>query len=399
MRKMKDNLFTNFEFFIPTRLYCGLDALNQLTEICQELGSRFLLVTCRDLPEAKNRILDVLDRSHFSITTFYLESPEPTCQFIDASREALKSKQFDGIIALGGGSAIDMVKALSIGLTHNQPIWMYANLSNRPPVPLEHSLLPVVAIPTTAGTGSEVTPYAVLTNSDTKQKGTIQEATIFPRTAILDPSLTQTMPLQLTAATGLDAFAHALESYINISRFSLVSEWASKEAIRLIFENLPKVYASPDDLELRSKMAWASALAGMAIAHRGTTAAHAIAEPLGALTHVPHAQSVAMCTLPVLKHTCPAISTKLRELFEATFPNNQVKSASKAEAFVHRTEELFSTVAMNHTLKDSISLKDHDKFAESLLDHVLTYKFRPLKQHPMEFDKSELLTIIHEIIQ
>src|SRR4030095_8647174 len=231
---MKDEFISTFALGIPTRLYCGVDSTKSIAEVCQNLGSKPLLVTARELVQAHERILSCLDEMGCTISTVYLDSPEPTCAFIDSLAQELRPKQYDCIIGLGGGSAIDTAKSLSIALTHTDPIWLYANLPNRPPLGLKNRLLPIVAIPTTSGTGAEVTPYAVLTNSETLQKGTIQQSEIFPYAGIVDPVLTQTMPLELTAATASDAFAHALESQLNISKFSPVSDWAGREALRLI---------------------------------------------------------------------------------------------------------------------------------------------------------------------
>ena len=136
---------------------------------------------------------------------------------------------------MGGGSVIDMAKSLSIALTNPEPIWEYANLSYRPPKILTEKTIPVIAIPTTSGTGSEVTPYAVLSNIKKNQKGTIQQSEIFPRAAFEFPEFMISMPKELTASTGIDAFAHALESYMNISKQSPISEMLSIEAMKIIF--------------------------------------------------------------------------------------------------------------------------------------------------------------------
>ncbi|MGR3178618.1 MAG: iron-containing alcohol dehydrogenase, partial [Candidatus Anammoxibacter sp.] len=120
-----------FELNMPTKLYCGIDSVNKLPELCRRFGDKILLVVPNELLKAKQRVLSCLNNKGYSIETFYLESCEPTCVFIDSSAKRLRRKSFDCIIGLGGGSAMDMAKALSIVLTHSEPIWMYANLSNR----------------------------------------------------------------------------------------------------------------------------------------------------------------------------------------------------------------------------------------------------------------------------
>ena len=389
---------SNFNYNLPTKVFAGVDVLENLVEICKMYGSRILIITPPDISQAKEKVLRCFNKSEFSIKIFYLDSPEPTCRFIDLSREKLKSKQFDCIIGLGGGSAIDMAKALSIALTHPEPIWLYANLSNRPPLPLLKPLIPVVAIPTTSGTGSEVTPYAVLTNSETNQKGTIQETAIFPKAAFLDPTLTRTMPPKITAATGIDAFLHAFESFINVSKYSPVAEWAAREAMSIIYQTLPKVYKNLDNVELRLEMSWASTLAGIAISHRGTTAIHAIAEPLGAITHIPHSVAVAICTLPVLKYTWSKSIKKFCVLYEILEPSKKFEKSDidKAKKSVELIENMFKQVNMFKKVKDYIKF---EKIPEKLLEDVTKYKFRPIAQHPIEFNKEELKLIINEIVE
>ncbi|MGR3176461.1 MAG: iron-containing alcohol dehydrogenase family protein, partial [Candidatus Anammoxibacter sp.] len=316
------------------------------------------------------------------------------------SAKRLRRKSFDCIIGLGGGSAMDMAKALSIVLTHSEPIWMYANLSNRSPLPIKNCLIPVIAIPTTSGTGSEVTPYVVLTNSETNQKGTIQDSSVFPKVSILDPFFTQNMPRDLTASTGIDALAHALESYINVSKVSFVAEWAGKESIRLIFGNLIETLNNPENLNYRVAMAWASSLAGIAISHRGTTTPHAIAEALGALTSLPHSHCVSVSTLPVLKQTWKKTKRRLAELYQSTFakPLGKKSDSYSAEAFVIEVEKLLELTNMNKTVESCLRKNEIERLNKELLDNVVKYKFRPLKQHPVEFKKDDLSVIINEIL-
>jgi alcohol dehydrogenase class IV len=385
-----------FELSLPTTVLCGEDVVEDLGRICADLGQTFLLVTAAGLGQAGTRVLSILESARVDVETYQQSPGEPTCALVDELARKCERSDFDTIIGLGGGSAIDLAKALSIAITNPEPIWNYCNLSNRPPSPLEHPPLGIIAIPTTSGTGSEVTPYAVMTNTETRQKGTIQERSIFPRVAFVDPSLTRSMGRQLTAATGLDAFAHALESYINIARPSVVSEWAARESLRLIFEFLPRAYDDGDDSEARQSVAWASTLGGVAIAHRGTTVGHAIAEPLGALTHLPHAISVALCTIPVLRATGGRIPERIAQLHEGVFGSSPKAGSERAAAFLSETERLFEKLEMKKSLS-ALGVAESG-LAQSLLADVLAYKFRPLAQHPVRFSEAELAAIIGEIV-
>ncbi len=402
MQTVNINALENvFELNLPTRLFFGETSLQKLPELCEKIGCNVLLVTSKDLQGQEDAVLSLFDRSKFSMRTFYVESPEPTCSFIDAAAADLRALKIDCLIGLGGGSAIDLAKALSIALTHpKESIWMYANLSNRPPLPLAAPLIPVFAIPTTSGTGAEVTPYAVLTKPDTQQKGTIQEPSIFPKASFLNPRFMQSMPPDLTASTGFDALAHAFEAFINVSKVAPVAEWAAREAIRVIFETLPSAVQNPQDLFLRTRMGWAASIAGVAISHRGTTTTHAIAEPLGVLTHIPHGHAVAISTLPVMKRTWKSQISKFSELYTLVRRdrNEQKSDEYRAEAFVEETTRLLSDIKLNRNAVSYLKVGAAEGLNTKLLDNVLTFKFRPLKQHPLEFSKEQLSEIIEEII-
>ena len=309
----------NFQFKLPVSIHFGINSIEKLPETCKKIGSNVLLVTSRDISHLAEKVSITLENAKINFEVFYLESSEPDCTLIDSSAKSIAEKKIDCIVGIGGGSVLDMTKSLSIAITNPEPIWMYANLSYREPKPIIKKPISVISIPTTSGTGSEVTPYAVLTNSEKCQKGTIQQPEIFPKDAFIDPELLTTMPKELSASTGIDAFAHALESFINISKNSPISEFISIEAMKLIFTYLPKVMHEPENIEYRQKMAWASTLSGIAISHRGTTTAHAIAETLGGLIQIPHAHAVAITTYPVLKETLHYAKEQFAYIYEHIF--------------------------------------------------------------------------------
>ena len=301
-----------FQVNIPTNIFIGENVIETLPIQIKSLYKNLLIISSVDLKDQVDNTINILSELSCDIDLFLMDATEPTTDQIDSKAIVYRKNNYDLIIGIGGGSAIDMAKALAIALKNPEPIWNYANLSNRPPSKLKDAPLPVIALPTTSGTGSEVTPYAVLTKTETQQKGTIQEREIFPMFAIIEPSFLMTMPAELTAYTGMDAFAHAFESYINISKISPVAELVATHAIELIFKNLKNACDNPTNIDARLNMAWASTLAGIAISHRGTTTPHAIAEPLGTLTKLPHAITVCLCTVPVLKHSYEVLREKLK---------------------------------------------------------------------------------------
>jgi len=385
----------SYSFGLPTKILFGLNELQRLPEILSNYGSRILFVCPQDILVMAQSCIDKLEVAGFEVFLLVQDMPEPSCQYIDCVTATLKANcSYHAIVGFGGGSAMDLAKALSISLTHEESIWLYANLSNRPPLPLQEATLPVVTVATTSGTGSEVTPYAVLTNTKTCQKGTIQEPAIFPKVAILDASLLVNMPPALTASTAIDAFAHALEATINISKPAPMAELFGIEAMSIIARDLSAVLDSPTDIELRQNMAYASTLAGMAISHRGTTATHAIAEPLGALTKIPHAVAVAMTTMPVMYQTVTAAEIILTKLDRAVFG----AVAGNAADFNNKLARLIRLGDLDKTVTDLLNLDVIDGLENELVNNIMLYKFRPLKQHPVEWDEETIRTIVKDII-
>ncbi len=388
---------TELNFNLPVAVNFGSDALENIPKICKTFEEKILIVTSRELHHIEKQVLNVLTEHNIDYNIYYLEEPEPDCKKIDSDSKNLSNRKFDCLIGIGGGSVLDMTKSLSITLTNKEPIWEFANLSYRPPKIISKKTIPIIAIPTTSGTGSEVTPYAVLSNKEIKQKGTIQQPEIFPKMAIIIPEFMTSMPKKLTATTGIDAFAHALESLINISKQSPISELVSYEAMKIIFENLPKVIDQPNEIKFRRNMAWASTLAGIAIAHRGTTTTHAIAETLGGLIKIPHGEAVSISTIPVLTKTIPQQRVKFKEMFMNVFPESVNDERDYSDEMLNRIISLITTVGMNKSLIDS---KEDipEGFSKKIVNKMLDYKYRPLKQHPVIFDTESLNNIVSEIV-
>lgn len=388
-----------FEMIQPVRVLFGRGQLAKLGEIVTSLGRRVILFTMRELSDLglAERALSALRRADLEVMIFDKVQQEPTCTHIDCIAEQVTKWRAEVLVALGGGSVIDVAKAVAIRATHPEPTWMYVNLSNRPPLAINPTVLPVVAIPTTAGTGSEVTPYAVISNEEVKQKGTIKSPLIFPKVSIVDPELTLDLPPALTAATGIDALAHALEAYLNVNRTPF-SDMVAQEAIRVIYRALPQVINNGHDIVVRTQMSWGSLLAGIAISNAGTTVAHALAQPLGARAHIPHSLAVAIFTVPVLRHSWPADVGRLADLARLIAPErvNRLSEEQQAKSVANIIEEMVVAVGMNRKTREFPVSSD---IVDRLLDDVFSYMSRPLVQHPKQFSRSEMRLIIEEAIE
>ncbi|OPY07936.1 MAG: 1,3-propanediol dehydrogenase [Syntrophaceae bacterium PtaB.Bin095] len=274
-----------FSFTGARRIVFGTGSFAKLAEHIQALkGRRPLVVLDKNLAAAgfQEKVEEVLGQSGLKISFFDKADPEPKLDLADeGARIALKGK-CDLVVGVGGGSAMDLAKAVAAVAGNQGHAVDYLGL-NKVPGPG----LPMIMIPTTAGTGSEVTFTAVFVRPDLKKKEGMNSPYLYPDIALLDPELTLTLPPEPTATTGLDALCHAVESYTSINA-SPMSEMLSLEAIRLIAENLRTCVHNGRDLESREQMLLGSLYAGLGLANAGVTAVHSLSYPLGGQYGVPH---------------------------------------------------------------------------------------------------------------
>ena len=335
-----------------------------------------------------------LKKNNIQFEVFPDVRPEPKRQDFESAISLAKSEQFDVIVGFGGGSCIDFAKALSICSTHRKDVWEFVNLSNRPPAFIDRDkVLPIISVPTTAGTGSEVTPYSVVINNETLQEGTIKDLSIVPKVAIVDPGLMRALPKDWTAITGIDAFSHALESFFNKARRNEYSDMICVEAMKSIFHYLPRAFDDGNDLKARSGVAYGATLAGMAISIAGTTVGHALAHPTDARVGTPHGVSVGFYLLPVLKHTIPFEWERFSTIADIFGEKGNLTGEDLSWKGVENIETFLSS--FNQPRK----LSDYNVSKETLtviVDDALKYMFRPIKQHPKLFHYEELLEIVNE---
>jgi alcohol dehydrogenase len=269
----------------PTRILFGVNAVKQLSDLITELGGRrVFLVADPALKQAGiiKRISAILKRAKISFTLYDKVTPEPGLKLADQGMKLAKKNKADCVVGVGGGSALDIAKAISILLTNGGKAEDYLGLGN-----IKKQGVPKIMIPTTAGTGAEVTFTAVFINEKTNSKGGMNGDPLYPDAAILDPALTLSLPPHVTAATGIDAFTHALEAFVSTQAHAL-SDMYALEAIGLISNNLGVAYANGGNLEARSAMLMGSLLGGKALATAGVGLVHAMAYPLGGMFNTAH---------------------------------------------------------------------------------------------------------------
>jgi len=305
-------------FTTPDVIITGLGSVESLTEIAGKWGHRAMTVVGGGSAVAGgllDKIHGLLLSSDIEVQSFQGVSPEPPSQQVDQLRDRLRTHKIDLVIAVGGGSVIDVSKAAAILHYSDKPTDEHLASQDVP-----NRSLPVIAVPTTAGTGSEVTGTSVLTDRKRKIKRSIRSPVMMPKAAIIDGQLTRSCPPGLTAIAGMDAFTQAIESFC--SRWATnVTDAVAEKAISLLGKHLEQAYKDGSDLEARQATTEASALAGMALANARLGVAHGLAHPIGGKYPIPHGLVCAVLLPVVLEFNWPTLSrdpnnkyTRLTEL-------------------------------------------------------------------------------------
>ena len=312
---MQDQFVPSFSWEHPTRVLFGNGALGSLPAEVGGLvpdGSRVFLVTGQRSLKARGilqQVLDGLDR--YEVTVFDRVAPFPSPAAVDSATTECKAFAADIVVAIGGGSVLDLAKAVAVLSVHDGPALAYAERT----VQLERKGLPFVAVPTTSGSSSEVTSGSALWDMDAKRHFGLGGLLMFPDTAIVDPGLMMSMPSSLAAVTGMDAFTSAFESYWS-TRSQPISDALNLDVIRNFATNLERSTIQ-GDLESRAACAMASTMSGMAYSQSPPNACHAVGSPLTLFWGVEHGQAVGATLCGFLRRAAPAIRHKLPPLWQA----------------------------------------------------------------------------------
>jgi len=302
-----------FDYCQPTRIHFGAGRIREIGTICKRYGNVCLMVTTPDEPlrPLYEKIKGLLTKQGIKVVHFDRVSPNPSVEMVEEGFALMNASSVSFVLGVGGGSSIDTAKVLAFTNGQKKIDWdeLFQNYSSpyENYAPYSDTALPLVTVPTTSGTGSQVTQAAVISRG--KEKITFYHPQNFSKECILDPELMLTLPNRITASTGFDAFTHAFESYIN-PRASRYSEMDSLEAMKLVVENLPKVLKDPKNLEYRSNMSMADTLAGRALANSGAQAPHPLSEIIGGITHLPHGEALAVVFPAFIRHSTAANQEK-----------------------------------------------------------------------------------------
>ena len=304
----------NANWSYPTAIRFGAGRISEIADACFVAGiKKPLLVTDRGLAgmEITQKTLNLLDDAGLGRAIFADVDPNPNEKNAAAGVAAYKAGNHDGVVAFGGGSGLDLGKVVAFLAGQSRPIWDFEDIDDWWTRANSDVIAPIVAVPTTAGTGSEVGRASVITNSITQQKKIIFHPKFLPTVVICDPELTVGMPKFITAGTGLDAFAHCVEAYCS-PHYHPMSQGMALEGMRLVKEYLPRAYSYGTDLEARSHMMSAAAMGATAF-QKGLGAIHALSHPIGAIYHTHHGTTNAVCMPAVLQFNKPAIKDTLAE--------------------------------------------------------------------------------------
>ena len=301
------SLSTNWSY--PTAIRFGAGRIAEIAEACAAAGiKKPLLITDRGLAqlEITTRTLDLLEAAGLGRAMFADVDPNPNEKNAVAGVQAFKEGGHDGVIAFGGGSGLDLGKLVAFWAGQTRPIWDFEDVGDWWTRADADAIAPIVAVPTTAGTGSEVGRASVITNSVTEEKKIIFHPKFLPSVVICDPELTVGMPPAITAGTGLDAFAHCVEAYSS-PHYHPMSQGMALEGMRLVKEYLPRAYADGTDIEARAHM-MSAAIMGATAFQKGLGAIHALSHPVGAMHHTHHGTTNAVFMPAVLQFNAPAIA-------------------------------------------------------------------------------------------
>jgi len=299
-----------FDYYQPTEIHFGQGRIREVGELVSRFGKKCLLVT---VPKTEFLIPVVegiqKNLKEVGVDVVYFDGviPNPTTDVISAGAEMAKEFKADVILGVGGGSSMDSAKAIAVEASHPGTVWDYLYFQETQPAP---KTLPVIAVSTTSGTGSQVTQVAVVTNTSTKTKSAIYHSNIFPKACIVDPDLMLTAPAHLTASTGFDVFCHAFESFLHVKKSPYIDLMAL-EAIRLVTKYLPMAVDDGKNLEAREKLAWADTLAGLCITNAGVTLPHGIGMTIsGQYPRVMHGEALAVVYPEFTRFTFPYASER-----------------------------------------------------------------------------------------
>ncbi len=357
----------NFEVYFVNKIINEIGSIKKTGVILNEKGIKsVLIVTDKGIIDAGliENLIKSLESNKIKFKIFSEVLPDPPEEIVFKGLDILKNEKLESVIGIGGGSSMDTAKVIALLAKTD------INLDSIYGVNFtQGSRLPLILIPTTSGTGSEVTPYAVLTKGEAKC--TVISPIIIPDMAILDAELTYGLPPSITAATGIDAMVHAIEAYTTRNKKNFISDILAKESLKLLVHNIEKAVKNGNDVEARSNMLLGACVAGLAFSNAPVAAVHAFAYPLGGIFHISHGLSNSLMLIEVMKFNMDVALNEYYELAITVYPEFYIQNKSKEEVvrdFIDKLDNLRKGLGIPGKLSD-LGIKEND--LKKLTDEVV----------------------------
>ncbi|MEM9257264.1 MAG: iron-containing alcohol dehydrogenase [Pseudomonadota bacterium] len=377
----------DFEFNTVKRIISGERAALSLAQQCEHLGMfRPLLVTDPGLMAIGlvQPVIQALQKAGVAAALFDQVREDPPESTVMEAVHIARAAEADGVIAVGGGSSMDVAKVVAVLLRAEQQLSDIYGVGQ-----VVGGRLPLILVPTTAGTGSEVTPVAVITTGETTKAG-VSSPVLLPDVAVLDPSLTLGLPAAVTAMTGVDAMVHAIEAYTSVHKKNPLSDTLAVRALQLLSSNLRAAVSNGDHYPVRANMLLGACLAGQAFANAPVAAVHALAYPLGGHYHIPHGLSNSLVLPSVLEFNASAAAPLYAELAEVVIGEAVSGSdEAKTAALIDALRTLIDDVQLPATLA---AAKVREEDLEMLADDAMQQQ-RLLINNPREVARQDALDI------
>jgi len=384
LKDLKDCVIVleSFQYYLPTKITFGRGSLSKIGEVVSQYGKRVFLITMSDFATKYGYTEYILEKiSEKEIPLYLYDEVEvsPSESGLKKITEIFLDSGCDLILAFGGGSVIDAAKAVSLiaKLGENIGDYYYPNV-------VDKEVYPIIAVPTTCGTGSEVTKYAIITEESTGKKKIILGDSLIPKVALLDADTLKPLPQNLIASTGSDVLCHAIESFLGKKRTPFSDLYAA-ETSRVAFGNIIKAYNGEEDA--KEKMLYAACMGGAAINTTGTTAAHALGYYLSSKYHIPHGVATIMFLPHILTYEMVNIRDRLEKLAHLSGFDK-----SDAEYFIKKLHETLDQIGVAKGLGD-LGVKEEDK--DKIVQEGLSFS-RNLENNPVELNEKDLSEIVRK---
>ncbi|OHD73431.1 MAG: hypothetical protein A2V99_13640 [Spirochaetes bacterium RBG_16_67_19] len=386
-------MIKDFFYYNPVKLVFGEGKLAEAGKYAKMYGKKALIVTTGTLFKENglvDRLQKILKGSGVGSVYFPEVSANPLNTQIDKGAEIARAANCKVVIGLGGGSAIDAAKGIAIVLGHKRPIWDFCIGAEVQPI--TDKTYPIIAITTTSGTGSECTQWAVITNAKTEEKPGIGGDYTFARVAIVDPELMATMPPKITASTGFDTLAHAIEAYTAVLE-TPITDLACEQAIRLVGRFLRRAVKNGQDREARNAMAYANSLAGIAISVGIVTVCHGLAHSIGGLSGSTHGETLATMTPETMRFSMRSHPDKFRKIAMFLRDECAAPESYALEDSIKEVQALIKDIGLGAPLSQQ-GLKEKD--IERAADGVIRYMGGSITNDPAAPKREDLLAIIRK---